>query len=121
MAISVKESIAATLVCASISHRNQVKSVLDNYADRPRVGLSRAPDYLEENLNKYGDGPTLLVLFEFGARSDADEAWADAMAVWPGNFQDGSHAAQYQSVEGDGINDHTFWHVQNVPPQPGDF
>lgn len=125
MTLIVKETISGQLVCASVAQRTSVRNVIENFLGRPRAGVATTPEITDEDHNKYGIGPTLIVRVSFASRTDADEAWAAAAGSF-GLLQAGSALSQYRSTEGidaqgQQINAADFWHIMHKPARPEDF
>lgn len=122
MAVIIKESLRATLVCQNANQVNTVRDELTQYADRPRNGAVGDPDFVEWPAGMYGNGPTLVVLMEFRNRPDADDAWVSASKYF-NFFQDGSMLMQYTSYSDPhaGVNDTVMHHIRHIPAWADDI
>lgn len=86
------ESITGVVVCDTASRRTTVRNTLTRYARK--VGLNDDPQFIDIDSNKYGVGPTVLIMMWFGQADDpaqpfymadaiveADDAWATMTGI----------------------------------------
>jgi hypothetical protein len=123
MTLVVKETIAGVLILSTSTRRTNVRNVIANYLNRPRVNvIPSSPALTDENTSKYGVGFGLIVRAEFVSLADASDVWTDVLAN-AAILENGSFIDQYTSRDDQaaGLNEAIFIHRLHVPARPEDF